>query len=245
MPKVLSDKKYGNTRIGEVYTTNEWYELVVIDGSYKKNYCTVKIGEYTEVVQSQRLKLGNIETPYHPRVCGYGYNAEGEYSSKTHPKLYTTWKGMLERSYSEGVHKRQPNYRNVTVHKDWHNLQTFGKWFEENYVEGYQLDKDLLSVGDNKIYSADTCVFIPMHLNLFLAHKKPKASPLPLGVSPGKNKKRFKASIRSRGKAKQIGTFDTVEEASQAYQKARAEEAELLKEEYKDILPQKALDAIK
>jgi len=245
MPKVLSDKKYGNTRIGEVYTTKEGYKLEVIDGSYKKNYCTIRIGEYTEVVQSQRLKLGNIETPYHPRVVGYGYNGEGKYSSKTHNKLYTTWKGMLERSYSEGVHKRQPAYIGTTVHKDWHNLQTFGKWFEENYVEGYQLDKDLLSVGDEKIYSAETCVFIPTHLNLFLAHNKPKTSTLPLGVSIGKNKKRFKASIRSGGKPKQIGTFDTVEEASEAYWTARAEQAELLKEEYKDILPQKALDAIK
>ena len=35
----------------------------------------------------------------------------------------------------------------------------FGKWFDDNNIDGYHLDKDI-KVKGNKVYSPDTCLFV-------------------------------------------------------------------------------------
>ena len=75
-------------------------------------------------------------------------------------KAKTVWLGMINRCYS-GKNKA---YENVTVCEEWHNFITFVKWYNQNNVEGWHLDKDLFSP-KNKIYSPETCCFIPLVIN--------------------------------------------------------------------------------
>lgn len=76
-------------------------------------------------------------------------------------KYYRDWKNMLKRCYcSTGEY-----LGNVSVSESWLTLSNFKSWFEQNYVEGYVLDKDILS---GKVYSENTCLYIPKELNLFL-----------------------------------------------------------------------------
>lgn len=76
-------------------------------------------------------------------------------------KYYRDWKNMLKRCYcSTGEYSG-----NVSVSESWLTLSNFKSWFEKNYVEGCVLDKDILS---GKVYSENTCLYIPKDLNLFL-----------------------------------------------------------------------------
>lgn len=43
--------------------------------------------------------------------------------------------------------------------------------FEDNYIDGYQLDKDIKYKG-NKIYSPNTCKFVTQSQNIIEAHAK-------------------------------------------------------------------------
>lgn len=76
-------------------------------------------------------------------------------------KYYSTWKNMLKRCY----HKNGEYLGKVSVHPDWHKLSNFKSWFDENYLDGYALDKDLYG---GKLYSPNHCVFIKPKLNNFI-----------------------------------------------------------------------------
>lgn len=154
---------------------------------------------------------------------------------------------MLNRAYSKKYTIKYPTYKNVTVCDEWHNFQTFAKWFyeESNYQDGWHLDKDLLSE-DCKVYSPKTAIFMPKELNLFLATNMSN-SVLPTGVIKSTTADKFIANTKDAvsGKSIYIGTFKTKEEAIEAYSKARAEQAQVWKDKMQGILPQHAIDRIK
>lgn len=128
---------------------------------------------------------------------------------------YKHWMGMLQRCYSEVWHKRYPTYKECSVCNEWHYLSNFKRWFDENYIEGYHLDKDILVKG-NKVYGPDTCAFIPPRINLLLGNNLSRRGKYPIGVYKKKN--RFVAAISCDSKdPKSIGYFPTQESAFEAY----------------------------
>ena len=79
-----------------------------------------------------------------------------------------TYRAMMHRCYSP----QNPNWRSygamgVRVCEEWHNFKEFNNWFIVNYVEGWEIDKDVLS---RTLYSPDTCIFLPEHINQFIKH---------------------------------------------------------------------------
>jgi len=127
---------------------------------------------------------------------------------------------MLERCYSSDYHRRQPTYKGVTVCDEWHNFQVFGDWYDKQYKEDdWQLDKDLLS-GSKKIYSPDTCVFIPRELNNFLMRDK-RNGDYPTGVQRGGSRYYSQSTCLLSGRLLYLGIFDTIEEADLAYRNKR------------------------
>jgi len=167
-----------------------------------------------------------------PTTYSVGFIGEGKYTSKVNgviTKVYDTWIGMLRRCYSKKLHIKYPTYKDCIVAECWHNFQVFGEWFENNYVEGYQLDKDILFKG-NKIYSPNTCCFVPKEINsLFLTCKSARGE-YPVGVSKDKNK--FKSSVSLKNKQVTLGRFDTPEEAFKAYKKAKEYQIKEVATEY-------------
>lgn len=94
---------------------------------------------------------------------------------------YQTWHSMIRRSYSPVYHKSKPTYVGTEVDQEWLILSIFNKWFVLNNVQGWQLDKDLLGQ-DLKLYSKETCVFLPNEINCALKTDMGKNG-LPPGVS--------------------------------------------------------------
>ena len=238
------EKKYCRGHIGKTFITNQGYNATVIDGGTKNKYCTIQIEDYVDEVHSVQVMNGALNYPFHRSVQGKGYVGTGKYSSKGNRRVYGIWKGILERCYDPKSHEKRPTYIGASVCEEWLNFQNFAKWFEENYVEGFEIDKDLLIEG-NKLYSLDTCVFIPTKLNSFLANIKASNTSGNVGVTQRPNRTTWEANIKINGKTTYLGSFTTIEEASEVYQEARRLEANKLKELYKGILPDSILNKIR
>ena len=136
-------------------------------------------------------------------------------------KFYTTWLGMLMRCYNETVHINQPRYSGCSVCDEWKSLTKFKEWFDVNYKDGYSLDKDLLVKG-NKIYSPDTCIFLPIEINNFITEATAIRGEYMIGVKriilkptlrkPSKPRIRYVAQLNKTTKWVSK-TFDTEIEA--------------------------------
>lgn len=142
---------------------------------------------------------------------------------------YRKWRNMLTRCYSE----RDVSYIGTTVCEEWLTFSVFKQWFDENYVEGWELDKDLLT--NQCKYGPDTCIFVPRTINAFVV--KPSESGLPTGVSLFKPTSKYQAKCNNpfTGKHDHIGYYLTVEEAREAYIETKLLHALELKEEMDSI----------
>lgn len=157
-------------------------------------------------------------------VCGVGINnsatpvvVNGEII-----KSYDTWRGMLRRCYSVSRQKIQPTYAGCYVAEEWLRFSNFEKWYAENYIEGHQLDKDLLVPG-NKMYGPKTCMFVPQAVNTLLLDCRAARGECPLGVCFNKTNRNYRARIRSEAFLRNLGSFDTPLKAHQAWQLAKAD----------------------
>lgn len=201
-------------RTGEKHMTKEGYEIEIIDCSHSSS-CVIKFlyNNYIRYnVDFADIKRGEIKNPYHKSVYGVGYVGEGIYKTKENYKMtnhYKKWLGVLKRAYGNTMY-----YTGVTACKEWHNFQNFAQWYEKNwksYMDGsWHLDKDILRV-KNKIYSPETCRFVPQEINNVILSCLGGRGKYPIGVTISGNK--FVATMSK----KRLGLFDTIEEAFECY----------------------------
>ena len=147
---------------------------------------------------------------------------------------YRSWGNMLKRCYSAKYHSRCPTYIGVEVCDEWLTFMTFRKWWVENQVDGWQMDKDLLS-GD-RIYSPDTCIFVPAWLNNFTIDSGAARGLWPIGVWFDRRRRKFESRCRHPfGKNECLGHFSTPDEAHAAWLARKLEIANELKHLMDDI----------
>ena len=114
---------------------------------------------------------------------------------------------------------------------------------ENRKGEKIELDKDIL-IKDNKIYSPETCIFIPQHINqLFSGHSKKNS--LPKGVRFDKKNNKYVSQIRINGKLKYLGVYTSVEEAERVYLINRDLFIKELLEAYKYKIPLNLYEKLK
>lgn len=79
---------------------------------------------------------------------------------------FIKWKNMIQRCYSDNVHKLKPYYMGKDVCVEWQNYGNFKIWYDAHYIPGTKvdLDKDLLCKKSN-MYSPETCVLMSHFLN--------------------------------------------------------------------------------
>lgn len=200
----------------------------------------------------QSFKKGEVTNPYDKDIFGIGYLGVGKYKSKNKRKIaknYNTWRKMIQRCYDPKYHKKERTYVNCDVCNEWLNFQNFAKWYENNYyeIEGEKthLDKDILIKG-NKIYSPDTCVFVPQRINNLFTKCDASRGDLPIGVN--KRRDRFISRCWGMGKGKYksiwLGSFDTPEQAFEVYKQFKENYIKQVADEYKDKIPKKLYDAM-
>lgn len=196
---------------------------------------------------------GCVQNPYDKTVHGVGFLGEGNYTSRVGKeklnKNYSVWASMMMRCYDPKYHAKEPSYIGCTVCENWHNFQNFAIWYEHNFYQingsKMQLDKDLLIKG-NKIYSPETCVFVPQKINLLLTSKISRYLDTPVGVSFNKKRRKFQPQCRDiNGKARYLGRFDTVEKAFDVYKREKEKVLREVAERYKNDIPEKLYNALK
>lgn len=188
--------------------------------------------------------------PYVPSVYGVGYHGEGEYIPSVkgeHSQASRMWKGMLNRCYNKKYIDKKQSYIDCSVCEEWHNFQNFAKWHEENYyeIEGQEmhLDKDIL-VKNNKIYSPETCVFVPEHINSLFTKRQSRRGELPIGVHFCKKRHKYIAQCGADGKRIYLGGFDSPQEAFDTYKDFKEKEVKRVASLYKDNLPTELYEAL-
>lgn len=114
------------------------------------------------------FKIGDITNPYYKNKFGVGCLgfAEAMDGNGKFKKSYKYWSNMMRRCYFDTTNC----YKDVFVCDEWLIYENFEKWFDNNYNDipfKVCLDKDILSYnkGINKIYSPNTCAFIPSEIN--------------------------------------------------------------------------------
>ena len=172
------------------------------------------------------IKSGKVKDPYLPSVCGVGITGT-KYPSKVNgvlTKEYNLWCSMLTRCYSDAYRKKRPTYEGCEVSDKFKSYEYFYEWCHSQIgfgVEGWHLDKDLLVKG-NKVYSEDSCVFLPSEINSLLTKRTASRGEYLIGVSWYSKSKTFIAQVnKNKGKPEHLGYFKTEIEAFNAYKQAK------------------------
>jgi hypothetical protein len=240
-------------RTGET-NTNKYGSKMTITEYKDANNMTVKFENgYETNAQYGDFKKGNIKNPYDKTLFGVGYLGEGKYSSRTNNIKniqYIYWMSLFSRCYGKSELEKRPRYKNCIITEEWHNFQNFAEWFDNNYYtiddEKMCLDKDILFKG-NKIYSSNTCVFVPDRINtLFIKSNKIRGD-LPIGVSISKNTNDniFLCRCNTLNKSVYLGHYSTPEDAFyNAYKPFKENYIRQVAEEYKNLIPQNLYEAM-
>lgn len=150
-------------------------------------------------------------------VCGVGIN-DAQYMVDSDGGLcpaYQKWHDILHRCYQPSA-KLVRAYAGCSMAPEWLRFSAFRDWLvQQPDWMNRQIDKDVRVAG-NRVYGPDVCMMLPGTVNmLFTSSGKPKRNALPAGVNAVG--RRYKARLSICGCTLYLGTFDTPEQARQAY----------------------------
>lgn len=244
----LADFSMRETNGNKVYTTGSTWdtnlgEVVTVVGqsskkrvrqgrhrdyvSYENSIVQFSTGQYGEY-ENTSVKGGRMKNALTPSVFGHGFHGIGTHTGKVGgvtSQVYSVWSGMIERCYSEKYQNKKTTYKGVVTDERWHNFQNFCDdiIFLVGYLEWTQapglwdIDKDVKQEGD-KIYSKDTCCFLPQKFNTMVRDLSSRRYML-------RKKGNYQATLYNGGKR----SWKTVETAKEA-------EAISNKNKYEDFL---------
>lgn len=179
-------------------------------------------------------------------VCGVGVNNR-KYLARVNGKItkeYNLWKTLLNRCYSPECQRKNPTYLGCSASENFKSYTYFHDWCQTQIGFGqqdFQLDKDLIFKG-NKVYSEDTCLFLPKQLNLMLTSRRADRGSLPIGVSADGGK--FMAKCCTDNPSRHIGVFNTPEEAHNAYKQVKEAFIKAQAEKWKAHIDPRAFAAL-
>lgn len=138
--------------------------------------CEFKDGNQRLALLSNIL-MGKVYNNYSRNFNGVGYMGDTYElfkNDKNYKTIYTRWKGMIRRCYSDG----EPTYKNTYVCERWHNFSNYIEDIQDligydKFVEMpnvmFDIDKDIL--GDSTVYSKETCCFVPKIINTLVSRR--------------------------------------------------------------------------
>lgn len=201
-----------------------------VNGHKMVNIQFIETGTITTVRYTD-AKIGNVRDRYARTI--FGVACIGNASS--YHVAYNIWEGMISRCYNINS-TSYPMYgaKGVTVCDKWKCFEYFledlpyidgyDNWI--NYPGQYHLDKDYKQMGfpyHKKVYSLETCCFIPVADNTCIAiYEKNMRDNIPckyIGVTRIAQN-RYRACISINRSTINLGTYETEEIAAAAYNNA-------------------------
>lgn len=234
---------------GEVYATKNYGDVVVLEYHSARDVIIkfLNTGNVRKTATSE-LRKGEIRDNEAFPVYKVGVmDIPNEVQrGKPVPKEYIIWNGVKQRCYNENIRDKLPSYRDVEMSDNFKLYSYFKEWCNKQIgfnEDGWQLDKDILSKG-NKIYSEDTCCFVPPEINCALVGNKKVRGAFPQGVIYNCTKTRYRARIQRGNKWESLGVYDTPEEAFQAYKPVKESNIKSLAEKWKDQIDHRVYEAL-
>lgn len=234
-------------KVGEVSLNNFGSQMIIceyrnyqdIDVYFPKYNYTVRNKTYCE------FKRKTIKCPYEKRTYQHGYIGEGKYDYSNNKDIYEDWRGVLMRVYDNS--KDLPTYKECELDEVWHNFQRFAEWREENYytISGKRtyLDKDILYKG-NKLYSPQTCIYVPKRINNLFTTRKNQRGDYPIGVHYNKKANKFISQCHNGDTMIYLGLFDNPTDAFYEYKKYKEKVIKEVADEYKHYIPSELYQAL-
>lgn len=249
----MRKKEYYTSKIGEVSYNFYGSKMTIIEFIDTKNITIEFENGYITKTRYSEFKSGEIKNPYDKRVFNVGYHGIGEYKvsvKQKHTIQYHYWYDMLKRCYDIRYTDKHTTYKEVTVCDEWHNFQTFAKWFDKNYYtvldQRMELDKDILNP-NSKQYNPNNCCFVPKDINtLFVTpNAENKTRDLPLGVDKiGKTSYNARVSKRLKGTRETHKGFSNYTDAFKKYKDVKESYIKEIANEYKQYIPKILYDAL-
>lgn len=225
-------------RVGEIYATNNCGNIVLIEHQGLQVY-KVQFEDGTIVsnvtfgrIQEKTVKNPNAKNIYNVACIGSGIKP------KDNKRAYSHWINMIQRVYSSGYRERYPTYIGTSVCDEWLTFKNFVQWFNINYITNWVLDKDIKVVG-NKVYSPDTCMFVPQEINT-LFRKCSNSNTGLQGVTKSNNNRYFAKPCNIY-----LGVYDSEKEALKVTIDYKNKKLYGFIEQYKTLLPLKTIEILK
>ena len=232
--RIYPSKRFGNVEVIEYLVGGEVNIKFLNTGNVRKaRVSDIKRGEVRDNELKPITKVGVMDVP-------------NVVTRKYSPKSYKVWNRMLQRCYNENLRHLHQTYADCVVSDDFKYYSKFKEWAEKQIgytQDGWALDKDILVRG-NKVYSAETCAFVPNEINCLIHTGKSYRGLLPQGVVLSSNKKRYRARVSMCGKYYDQGTFDTPEEAFMKYKEVKEVHIKEVADKYKDVINPRVYEAL-
>ncbi len=233
-------------RTGEIRYNNFGSKIVIKEYRNAKDL-DIYFPEYNWIFEHTyygHFKKGNVKCPYEPRIYGVGFIGEGKYKAKENGKIneyYNIWHGMLMRCYDPKYQEKYSTYKGCSVEDYLLNFQNMCEWIENNYYEvpgeRMHLDKDILCKG-NKVYSRETCIFVPQRINTLFIKCDNSRGKCPIGVRLTLSGNYQARCCDGYGKCIELGSYSTKEEAFQVYKEYKEKVIKEVIDSYEGIIPE-------
>ncbi len=236
-------------KVGSVHSTNKYGDFIITKYVNASNVHIKFLNTgYETVTLNSCILSGEIRDRYFPSVHGVGIVGEESSRDSNGNKLkeYFLWNHMLTRCYGKKAKLKLPSYEDCTASTNFKYFPYFKDWCSKQIGfgnEGWQLDKDILVKG-NKIYSEDTCCFVPAEINSVFIKCDRSRGEYPLGVNYHKATRKFVAQISYRKIKTHLGLYDTAEDAFKAYKKSKEKLIKSLADKYMDVLDPRVYKAM-
>lgn len=237
-------------KIGEQRRNNQGELMTIID--YHDAFNITVLFEDTQTTRQCRysnFKRGKVKDVFLPVIADVAYVGMDKVPAKDREKggAYRVWIDMIKRCYDKVRYDKYKNYDDCSVCNEWLCYANFKKWYENNHYnignETMCIDKDILIKG-NKIYSPDTCIFVPQRINKLFVNNKACRGEYPIGVSYRKNQNLFTATVKINNEKTIKKYCHTAEEAFYAYKNIKERYIKEVADEYKEKIPQKLYDTM-
>jgi hypothetical protein len=168
-----------------------------------------------------------------------------------HTREYIVWSEMLRRCTGKYWSKK-PTYIGVTCSENFKSFEYFYEWCQnqvgfrnkDGNDKFWHLDKDILVKG-NKVYSEDTCCFVPQSINSIFISAVSVRGNNPVGVCFDKNRNLFSVSCCcGRGTRKWLGRFSEQQDAFLVYKEYKQMYIKQVAEDYKHLIDERAYQAL-
>ena len=251
--RYLNDINYKGC-VGKVYKSKSSGDFKILKYNDSRNVVIQFLKtRYETVTRLDHIRNGEIKDPYSPSVFDVGIVGTN-YPATVNGRItkeYNRWHSMLERCYSTIFKKKCPTYEGCEVSDNFKSYEYFYEWCQkqigfnnEGNGNPFHLDKDLLIKG-NKVYSEDSCVFLPQEINKILTKRTTSRGEYLIGIYWSKTHKAFKAQVgKNKGGREYLGYFKTELEAFNAYKEAKESFIKEQAEKWKGKIDERAYEAL-